>query len=49
MPETESGAAAAAAPAPFLDKVSQYFRDFRVLRETRAEYWGSRPSTSSTA
>jgi POT family proton-dependent oligopeptide transporter len=40
MPETESGAAVPATPTSFLARVSQYFRDFRVLRETRGEYWG---------
>jgi len=33
--------ASAAPPASsFLDQVAKYFRDFKVLKETRSEYWG---------
>lgn len=31
---------ATAPPSSFLDQVAKYFRDFKVLRETRSEYWG---------
>ena len=39
-PTTTAGAETVAAAPSFGDRVLQYFRDFRVLRETRAEYWG---------
>jgi proton-dependent oligopeptide transporter, POT family len=33
-------APATAPAASFPDQVAKYFRDFKVLRETRSEYWG---------
>ena len=40
MPQPTAATAAPATAPSFGDRVLQYFRDFRVLRETRAEYWG---------
>ena len=40
MPQPTTATAAPASAPSFGDRVLQYFRDFQVLRETRAEYWG---------
>jgi len=40
MPQPVSAGLETPAARTVADRVVQYFRDFRVLRETRTEYWG---------